>query len=605
MNRHLRVTKSETMPTSIIVVGCELEQSAVAPAASSQDVPARVWHRPKKIQVSRWRYERDEKTRRADQCCQSKEEFWSFVRTSMRHGVTTWLFCWRANETMPALGLLEQMDKGELTMQAVDLEGSPEHGGYRKRPWSGLLVTENPPWLAVLRFAKHSGTLKIVGLENYGFRPPTIEHGAMEHCLAAETAVESYRHLLWRHDLGAWQSTAGSQAMHSYRRKFMIWPIEKHRNETINELELDGYFGGRCECFRMGLQEERMYHLDATSFYSAAVVGQQLPIQLFGYHEAPSLRDLTVLAAKLPVIAEVKVDTTLPIFPYYLDREGEKPIVCWPVGRFQTILCGPELALALNGANVVECLRVASYAGAPAFDKWVQSLWDIRQGPITDTHPSLVPVLKALMVGLYGKFGQRKREWQYEPTRANEHKWDMWYEAGNVAWRTLAGHSYKQVQKGLARHAVPALAAYVTSFGRAALWNLVYLAGKENVAYVGTDSLWTTARGYEALRHAQSVGQNEIGSLKEIERADDCDIKGIGHYVANGRVKRAGVPTGVVGKTGNLVSWLEAERFSSALFSKRMPEAKMIRRRLPTVDKYRHGKVNQWGVVNPLVVKEW
>jgi hypothetical protein len=85
-----------------------------------------------------------------------------------------------------------------------------------------------------------------------------------------------------------------------------------------------------------------VYHLDAHALYPSLLASLcELPRARLGYRDMPPRGFAEWLTATHCVIAEVEIETAEPLAPYQA-RPGA-PVV-WPVGRWRTTLCGPELA---------------------------------------------------------------------------------------------------------------------------------------------------------------------------------------------------------------------------------------------------------------------
>jgi len=86
---------------------------------------------------------------------------------------------------------------------------------------------------------------------------------------------------------------------------------------------------------------------------------------------------------------------------------------------------------------------------------------------------------------------------------------------------------HKSVEEREAPMAFTAIAAHVTSYGRAALWTLIEAAGLENVYYTDTDSVVVNEAGFTRLRDL--IGDS-LGALKVEKEADVLEIRTLKDY---------------------------------------------------------------------------
>lgn len=595
-------SRSDAMPSQVVCVGVDLQRTGVWNELDGRKRSTVYWQYAKEICITRWRWEQGEAVREVVDYPQSQAEFWQAIIASCRSGVVTWVFCWRAQETMAALGFWELLDRDILIIEDEPGPGSGGDVEVPKRDWRGFLITDGPPWACYARFPGHPGSVKIVSLENYAFEPPAREVGAGLECIAAVNAVRQYRRLLTENGLGEWRLTVASQALFAYRRKFLDSPIELHGYPEALKLEEAAMYGGRTEAYRIGPVAGMVHHLDVNAMYSACALDNPFPAQFALWTDDISLEQLTLLVQRWLAIARVVIQTNEPVYPYR--HEG---LTIWPVGEFETTLAGPELVHAMAFGRVKAVREASLYAGAPIFREWVKTLWTLRKRTETERNGPLLRVVKALMVGLYGRFGMKGRRLVYHPEIPNEYRWESWLMGsgpdGEIEnWRCLAGRVYQQVKGDWDKHAAPAVAAWVTSLGRMTLHNYMELAGREDVYYVDTDSLWTTTRGYQRLLETGKVNPDSLGSLKEVQRVADFRVYGWKHYSAGGKLTCAGLPKGTDQLSVLRPEWPEPEPLATALAGKRQPEAKMVIRSAARREPYKHGRVMPDGSVKPHTV---
>ncbi|KKL84379.1 hypothetical protein LCGC14_1965290, partial [marine sediment metagenome] len=221
-------------------------------------------------------------------------------------------------------------------------------------------------------------------------------------------AMHTYREFVRENDLGGMAKTGAGQAFRAFRHRFMREDIEIHDNESALKLERDAYYGGRTECFHIGrLLHGEYYSFDVRSMYSSVMRGGRYPVQLIAYTEATPLKRLAMLTKRYHIIADVDIVTDEPVYPMRYNKR-----LCFPVGEFRTSLQGVELQHALTNRRVKRCHRSAIYFKVDLFTPYVDVLYALRIGYIKAGNEPFKYMVRLLLNGLYGKFGQRGFEYE-------------------------------------------------------------------------------------------------------------------------------------------------------------------------------------------------
>lgn len=366
-------------------------------------------------------------------------------------------------------------------------------------------------------------------------------------------AVEEYIKYIHEHELGPFSVTQASQSMKAFKHRFMKHPIYVHTNDEVLSVERDGYYGGLVHCYFVGRVRQKLYKLDVNSLYPAMMLNN-MPTKLIATFKTAPLANLRSWTSEHGVIAQVLLDSKKEPFPY-----RTKYKLYERVGKFFTTLCGPELERAINFNNIVgNASLVSIYEMAPIFTDFVQFFWSERQRFKRAGNATYEYFCKVFMNSLYGKFGQRGYDWidlniesikqlydTFNVAIPNEYhrqgfqpeiSWSQrrWYPLGlteGVEIRGLSGKVQIRLPRGEHYESCPIIAAYVTSYGRERLRELVRLAGNQSVYYVDTDSLIVNHRGYLRLKKAGEIDPNKIGKLKLEEVADYAEFWNPKHYV--------------------------------------------------------------------------
>ena len=324
-------------------------------------------------------------------------------------------------------------------------------------------------------------------------------------------ALSTWWDFIRTNELGTCMATLASQAFTAYRHRFMKVEIFCDSHEQALELARAAYRGGRCECQLIGRTDWPVHVYDVNSMYMDAMHGLEVPVKLITVTKSKSIEQVTDWLTRYAMVAEVEVDTPLPIYPH--DYDGR---LCFPVGRFVTTLAGPELAEALMQGHVHRVLRTAVYERADAFTEFMDWCWSARAHALAEGNDVDAWMYKHIGTNFYGKFGQRGRVWEfngavYPGVTADLSSLDL-DTRKMVHLRVIGGQVQVLDDEGESFNSVPAIAAYITSAARLKLYKLARLAGWERVHYFDTDSLWVAPEAVPLLE--PMVDPTRLGMLK-------------------------------------------------------------------------------------------
>jgi len=372
-------------------------------------------------------------------------------------------------------------------------------------------------------------------------------------------------------------------------------------NPRALALARDSYHGGRTEAFRIGRVKGPIYVLDVNSMYPYVMRERDYPTVLKAHLINPTASEMARWLDSKCVVARCLVKTRVPA--YAVVSKGK---LVFPVGQFHAVLTTPHLFRAIQSGDLVSVSEAAVYDKAPVFTRFVDELYSLRLAAGKKDNAVESYLLKILMNSLYGKFGQKGGVW----TKVGDTEdWSVktWIdydleEGTQVRMRQLAGIVQQRQTDGESWSSHPAIAAHVTAYARAYLWSIIDRAGRENVVYCDTDSVWVNRKGYLRLR--ARVHKSDIGALKlehvypwivvhgakDYETPDAWKCKGVSH-----KAKWVGERTVVQEQWSSLVGLIGAGSLSA-------PRTRLVRKTLERV--YDKGRVLPSGHVLPLTLCE-
>jgi hypothetical protein len=537
----------------------------------------------------------------AQVCEESSEDesrFWELVQHELRHPGITWIVSWQCGRAWALLDIWAEFQSGMVRMAAGDARAVLDPLRFGQTAHRGLLVAEDPPNLCEFRVGQQPGIALWLDCRNWGIELPVETARGRAVSVRLAELVKRLTSVARDCTSSALSYTAAAHAWRMFRATEGAQHVHCHAHQEALELERAAHVGGRAECFRIGVLPYKAYHLDFRSHYGAIMAQEKLPVKLVKHDIPKDQSPEMVFYRDADMIARVTIETDEPAYPLVRDTD-----IIFPVGMFETVLCGPELVDAVKKCRVVSTMEYALYEMAPAAAEFAREMWAIRNHATNAGHDDVATWAKSVMVSLAGKLGYRHKCWEVDPLAVCSKPWDEWYQhdgkGGMERWRSLGSVCQREITGGYGPDACPAMAAFITSYGRMRLLQAIRTAGWENVVYCDTDSLVVYDDGLRRLRAAGYDASSGLGDLILCAGPSDVEICGVKHYVTDGRVKCSGSPKGVyVTSADGQRQWYTPAVASGP--SERQPVGSVSRLvSRPTVGAYTHGTVMPDGAVRP------
>jgi hypothetical protein len=427
-----------------------------------------------------------------------------------------------------------------------------------------------------------------------------------------------------QHRAGRFSPTRASQAFSWFCSRHLKHKLYIHASWAAMALERRAYFGGRSEAFRLGnIEGGPFFKLDINSMYPSVMVDSPVPLALKEVYSYVSKTELRAALRSSLVVADVDVQTEDPIYPRVIDGR-----LCFPVGRFTTSLCTPELRYALHRGHIARVGGMATYRGGKLFQGYVQSLYKLRLKYKSEGNALYASMVKYLLNSLYGKFGQRNTPFKL---MANDMGYpdgvdDMSIDDGNgvaIGHQTrivIAGHMwlsdvkhYKDIigtdgerirYNGREEwiHSMPSISAHITSYARVMLWRLLIKAGRDNVYYTDTDSLIVNRDGYDRL--AREIDPDKLGKLKLEYKTETLRIDGVKSYKTDTEHHQKGVKASAVDMGDGSYKQDRWQGLRGAIRDGNLDSVTITPMVSNVTNRYTKGVVGSSGSVSPFVLDE-
>lgn len=578
----------------------------------------------------------------------TREHWWGLLAEQVRRVPNSWVISCRCPRVWSLLGLWEELeaerwsvtghdhrhtDNSAGAMRAMrhdstNQESSDSVGSVPRMRESkhGFLVIEDVPNVAMLSPCGSKQWCLWIDSRNHGVEV------ASEMLAGPDTAswlADQFRQLtsaLVAFRLGALQATVGAQAMHGYRSGYLYRGVYVHTDSESLRVERQSYFGGRCECFHIGTVSPSLAHLDFRSQYASVGIGSSVAIRLVRRVHNPDQADALAHCDAGDAIARVSLETTENAYPYRRAARGapatdsgeSSPLTVgvngdtdtiFPVGRFITTLCGPELQDALHQGRIRHVHEYCQYEMGYALRDYMQAIYEMRLHYERAGAVGLAHYAKRLLVSVPGKFGQRDRRWTPTPEIAALVPYGEWdgsrADGSPCRYRAVAWRTYRDDVLGWGAESVPSIAAWVTSAARVKLLQAIRVAGWGHVYYVDTDSLLVDSIGLDQLGIAGHIRPGILGALYRKGEPASVALHGAKHYVEGGNVVCAGLPRGSCVDHGDGHHYWHQITPADAVRRGMRPEAHRELRTYQRREPYRQGIVDSDGKVMPFVLEEF
>lgn len=288
--------------------------------------------------------------------------------------------------------------------------------------------------------------------------------------------------------------TIAQMAMEIFRKNYLENPIPNYesREEEIRK----AYYGGRVEIFKRTGKNLKYY--DVNSEYPSQMYDQYMPVGTPIKSYTMTVEDFGVAKCEVTAPEGIKY----PLLPY----RTEKGKLLFPKGSFKGWYCTPELKKAAELGYKIKIEYGYKFNKERIFKKYIKECYELKKKSKKGSVEYIIA--KLLMNSLYGKFGQRREKEQL-----------VFFPKDIIGLTPIDFFGeipiYTRTIQSKANHILPAIAAFVTSYGRLKIYEQIQKVeeqGKE-VYYIDTDSIVTDAE----LETGKELGQlsEEIPEVQE------------------------------------------------------------------------------------------
>lgn len=340
-------------------------------------------------------------------------------------------------------------------------------------------------------------------------------------------------------ELGSFCITAPSQAMFCYRYRFMPQKIFPPNDINIIELERESYHGGRTEAFYIGkLLDDYIKVYDINSMYPYVMRENYYPTYAKYVYEKMSIKKMKGILNYFCVVSKVKLKTNENVYAYKYNNR-----LVFPTGTFVTTLTTPELQYAIEHRHIKEIYKTVLYSRGKIFTSYVDFFYRQKKEYKKQGNKPYETLTKLFLNSLYGKFGQRGYKQSVDINYDSEietRERIVDYETGKVIWKTeLINTKIIDQDDKNPVHTFVSIASHVTAYARIYLYKLIKQAGKRNVYYCDTDSLFVNIKGEHKLK--KYIHETVLGKMKLEKQPHQLRIYGLKDYIIDGVATLKGI----------------------------------------------------------------
>lgn len=334
---------------------------------------------------------------------------------------------------------------------------------------------------------------------------------------------------------GPWGVTIGQLAERFWRSRLDPKTVCTHTDEDVRELEERALFGGRASVWFYGDVEAPpgsppplepppppspypaepgpVELWDVRSMYPSLLRSERFPVRLLTHKSTFTVKNVEELLRDCAVVASVRLRARHAEYPVRRDDR-----VSYPVGEFDTVLCGPELATAIRGDEVAHVYSAAVYQFGRPFFRMADELIRAREAARTADAPAWELFVKCLSNSFAGKLAQRNGCWRKLPDRISPVPWGNWTEHNVDTGRTERYRATASLLEcydgsGTNRKLVPVAFAFLTSYGRRMMREVRGGLPHRCVLAQDTDGIWVLSSecaNHPLRRGTQTCGPGEL-----------------------------------------------------------------------------------------------
>lgn len=449
----------------------------------------------------------------------SPDALCTWLEDAAQPGVPLWLYAHNAAVDVHASGLLENMLSRGWRLS--------RHGLGNPTLWA-LLVHErqsvhlcDSAGLFGVGEARLGEILQLPKLEMPGYGDD--DETWLDYCWRdVEIGIQAVLECMadWEaHNLGRWTDTGPGCGWNSLRHTVKTGEVWISPDAPAQAFERQAIYGGRRELFRWGRLPEFEYaDLDLEHAHLSAGACFPLPAGRGNPFQSLALDSPLVGGTGVGVIARCRIRTETPRYPLRTPAG-----VVHPVGEFETVLAGPEIAEARDRGELLSIGPGWPYLLKHWADRWSQWVSAVLEGRDETVGPMLRLLLKQASKTVWGRTAMRVTGTVSEGDGPTEElRIERGFDVERQCPMVIFDHAWGrrlELQDQEGDDSFPAILAWVQSHVRVAVGRLVDALGDEAVAQVASDGVLVAPWKLAEVVHDASVPIDGVGDTSDVAAA--------------------------------------------------------------------------------------
>ncbi len=319
-----------------------------------------------------------------------------------------------------------------------------------------------------------------------------------------------------RERLGSFADTGPATGWHAMRHKPAPDKVLVDPEPEGRVYDRQAVYGGRRDCWHKGQLPPGWYvDLDLVQAHLSICCHEPLPIRRVSSFDSQPLDTHLLDHVGTGIIAEAEIETRVPRYPLRLDGA-----ITYPVGRFKTVLCSPELAYARELGELRAIGPGRRYRLGFAMESWARWVRRILAGEESEVPPTGRIAAKGWSRTVVGRWAMRTGREDFElpsPERGWGVTWGRDHDTNAPRTiLTLAGREIWLVQDQESDSSFPAVLAWVQSWTRVLLDRLITALGPDAVIVANTDGVLVRGDALARQAGAPSTGWFDYREVREI-----------------------------------------------------------------------------------------
>lgn len=321
------------------------------------------------------------------------------------------------------------------------------------------------------------------------------------------------------HDMGRWTDTGPGCGWNSLRHRMKGGEVWISPDLPAQEFERSAIYGGRRELLQFGMLPETEYcDIDLAHAHTSIGEHYALPAGRGKHFESVRLDSPIIDSPGVGLIARCVVCTQEPRYPLRTAAG-----VVYPVGEFETVLPGPELAEARRRGELMSIGQGYGYVLKHWAHEWSQWVTRVLDGQDASVGPMLRLLVKGASKTVWGRTAMRVTGTISEGDGPTEEiRLERGYDQERGCNLVIIDYGWGrriELQDQESDDSFPAILAWIQSLVRVHVGRLVDAVGLDAIVQVATDGLMVAPWRLAEIAYETGIAIEGTGDTADVAMA--------------------------------------------------------------------------------------